>query len=74
MRVNFRVGLKKKIPLSVPRQSTGLRPGPSRSVLTWAMVALCMGGAGVKGFVDPYEKVFLVQYLGAVIPRQEFFF
>jgi hypothetical protein len=40
----------KKFPSFVPRQSTGLRPGPSRF-----SDGLCMGGgrAGVRGFSRP---------------------
>uniref|UniRef100_A0A0A9AEY7 Uncharacterized protein n=1 Tax=Arundo donax TaxID=35708 RepID=A0A0A9AEY7_ARUDO len=46
MRANFNPGLK-KVPSSVPHQSTGLRLGP---VLTRAIVPLCKGGVGVRGF------------------------
>ena len=44
----------KKIPSSVPEcQSIGLRHGPGRGRLTWAMMPLCKGGAGVRGFYWP---------------------
>ena len=40
-------------PLHFLCQSTGLRPGPGRGRLTWVMVPLCKGGAGVQGFSWP---------------------
>jgi hypothetical protein len=40
----------KKIPLSVPHQSTDLRPSPSRWSLKRATVPLCKGGARVRRF------------------------
>jgi hypothetical protein len=64
---NFQAKVK-KISLSAPHQSTGLRPGPSHWSLTQATVPLCKGGTGVQGLLDLREKVFLKKYPGAVLP------
>lgn len=54
----------------------GQRFGGFLVVLTRAIVSLCIGVAGVGGFLDYLEKLFfLAKWLGAVLPLQvEFFF
>ena len=78
MQANFQAKVK-KIPSSVPCQSTGLRPGPGRWSFSHGLRCHCVWvGQGFGGFLDLREKVFfLIQCPGAVLPpagRVFFFF